>query len=371
MIAFLTICYCALLWVLVKLRVLKPTLPVKLSPIAFILILLIVLFIPMMYGAPSGQLVTYGEVIQIVPRVSGRLVEVPVQTNMPVKKGDVLFKIDPEPYRAEVDRLEAALAEAEQAVPQLKAEMDRAEADLARTKALRDLAKIAFEKTSSLVKVDALRRVQIDKATADLKSAEASVLEAEAGLEKARLAYQSEIHGENTTVALRRAELAKGKIDLRETTVYAPTDGFVVYQALRPGFVVGRMPQSTVMSFVPSDQVLIALISQNHLRYVQANQSADLVTELYPGQVFNAKVVSVVKATGLGQLSPSGQMPEFVQEIPRGMFPVRLKLMEEEPKRPLYVGSIGTAAIYTDRYGFTHIIRRVMIRMEAWLNYLF
>lgn len=370
MIVFLTLCYCGLLWLLLRLKVLKPTLGVKLSPIGFMLVMLLVLFIPMLYAAPSGMFVVYGEVVQIAARVAGRVVEAPVQPNTDIKKGDVLFKIDPEPYQAEVDRLEALLAAAEQAVPQLKASVDQAEAALKKSKAQLDLAKIEYEKTSSLVQADALRKVQIDKATATLKSAEAAVANADAALEKGRLAYESEIGGVNTTVAQRKAELARARIDLKETTVYAPTDGFVTYQALKPGFVVGRTAFATVMSIIPRARVPVAAISQNYLRYVEPGQTAELSARLYPGRILNAKVASVVKATGQGQHTPSGQMPANIGQPSTDMFPVRLELDKESEQFPLHVGAGGTVAIYTNKGQLTHVIRKVMMRMDAWLNFL-
>lgn len=189
MIVFLTVCYIGLLWLLVKVNVLKWTLPVKLSPIAWVLFLLVVLFIPMQFSAPSGPVTAYGYVIEIVPRVSGRVIEVPVRANVPIKEGDVPFKIYPEPYQAEVDRLKAALAKAEQNVPQLKAEVTAAEGTLEKAKAQQILAQIAYDESERLVAAEALQAVRQDKATGDLDSAKAMVKEAEANLERARLAY--------------------------------------------------------------------------------------------------------------------------------------------------------------------------------------
>ena len=121
MIVFLTVLYVALLAVLIKVGVLKPTMPVKLSPIAWMILLFVALFIPMQFGAPSGDLRVYQNVIQIVSQVGGRVVEVPVQPNVPVKTGDVLFRVDPRPYQFQVDKLEAVVADAGVNVAQLAA----------------------------------------------------------------------------------------------------------------------------------------------------------------------------------------------------------------------------------------------------------
>lgn len=114
MIVFLTLAYVAVLAVLVKLRIIKLNLWWKLSPLAWMLFLLVVLFIPLQWGAPAGPVNVYRTVVEIVPNVSGEVIEVQAEGSQPLKSGDVLFRIDPEPYQAEVDRLAAALKEAEQ-----------------------------------------------------------------------------------------------------------------------------------------------------------------------------------------------------------------------------------------------------------------
>jgi multidrug resistance efflux pump len=121
MIVFLTLLYVVVLVVMIKLKIIGLTLWWKISPLVWMLLLFIVLFIPMQWGAPAGNVTQYQYVVEIVPNVSGTIIEVPIEGNRPLKKGDVLFKIDPRPYQYKVAQIKAALAEAEQAVPQLEA----------------------------------------------------------------------------------------------------------------------------------------------------------------------------------------------------------------------------------------------------------
>ena len=104
------------------------------------LLLFIILFIPMQWGAPAGNVTQYQFVVEIVPNVSGTIIEVPIEGNRPLQTGDVLFKIDPRPYQYKVDQIKAALAEAEQAVPQLEAAWKAAVAVTEKAGAQRDLA---------------------------------------------------------------------------------------------------------------------------------------------------------------------------------------------------------------------------------------
>src|SRR5262245_16193636 len=107
MILFLTLIYCALLFLLVKIKVLKPTLIVKLSPVFFFVLLLICLFVPMMFWAPSGNVIITKMITRITPQVTGPIVKVFVKGNQRVKKGDPLLTVDPTPYQDSVNSLAA------------------------------------------------------------------------------------------------------------------------------------------------------------------------------------------------------------------------------------------------------------------------
>ena len=177
MIVFITLVYVALLAVLIKLKFIKPTIGWKLSPLLFMLVCFIGLAVPMQWGAPSGPLNVYRYVIEITPNVSGEVVDVPVKPLEPVKEGDVLFQIDKRPFEAELDRLAAAVAEAEQKVLQLEAAFQTATANLDQEIAERDLADADYERAKAIRKTDAgaiaERSLEVGRHT--LAAAEAAV----------------------------------------------------------------------------------------------------------------------------------------------------------------------------------------------------
>ena len=109
MIAFLTLCYVGILALLVWLKFLPNTLWTWLSTLAWMVLLFVVLFIPMQWGAPAGPARTMTYTVQIIPNVAGPVTEVPVEANRPIKKGDVLFKIDPTTYEAALEATQAQL----------------------------------------------------------------------------------------------------------------------------------------------------------------------------------------------------------------------------------------------------------------------
>ncbi|QDV24202.1 HlyD family secretion protein [Aureliella helgolandensis] len=435
MILFLTLIYVAFLAILVKLKVVSFHLFWKLSPILWMLMLLVVLFIPMQWGAPSGAVNVYRMVVEIVPNVSGEVIEVNAQGSKPISKGDVLFRLDPQPYQIEVDRLMAAVKEAEQAARMLPAGLAEADASVgqaeaaivaakqqaaslesvlvaanasvAKSQAQLELARSENERAQKLLSSNATskedaetkeRNVELAKASAQAAEASrqqaqlalestidgvnTSVIEAQerlkasqAAKQKAELAVSSTIKGENTQVAQLRAQLATAQFNLAQTTVVAPSDGSVIGMTLQPGQRVAAFPVRTWMAFVDSSSAQIAVgIDQNRLRHVKPGQKADVVLELHPGRTFSATVDRIAYITPQGQLQPTGTVAAAPSSSQKTMpFGVVLTLDDAGPDIDIHElpgGATGTAAIYTDSVKATHLIRRVMIRMETFMNYI-
>ena len=434
MIVFLTLLYVAVLAILVWKGIITLNLWWKLSPLVWMLFLLIVLFIPMQWGAPAGQVVMIQKTVEVVPNVAGEVVEVPVEPLTPLKKGEVLFRIDPEPFQVEVDRLSAALVEAEQdarmlpqnlasaeaavsqaearlieakqqaetlrveleaaaaAVTKAKADSRLAEASLARGSAAaqrspgavteEELNVLRAQATSSAAAVEtAMAREkqaqlayqsQVEGVNTTVIRAEESLNAATAERQNAKLALESTINGEHTTVAQLRAQLAAAKIDLDDTVVRAPADGFVIGVTLRPGHRVVSMPLRTWMAFVETEENRL-VVGVNHyaLRNIELGQKAEVALNVHPGKVFSGTVERIGPITPEGQVGPSGNIPQAPAGLARSPFPIVLKLDDEVAEmNEIPGGSIGTAAIYTDSARATHVVRRVMIRMESWMNYL-
>ena len=109
MIVVLLNVYLVILFLLVRLKIVHFNLFWKISPAIVFLLLLIGLFIPMGWGAPQGSAVVVRNSVAIVPDVAGEVIDVPVAANVPLKAGDVLFRIDPVPYDAQVKAIDAQL----------------------------------------------------------------------------------------------------------------------------------------------------------------------------------------------------------------------------------------------------------------------
>lgn len=374
MIVFLTLLYVGLLFLLKAMGVIRLNLAWKLSPIAWFLLLNVFLFIPMQWGAPSGPAGVFRSAIEIVPAVTGQVVEVPVVPLTELKQGDVLFQIDPEPFQDEVNRLSAALADAEQQPKLLQASVEIAVAALERTKAQRDLASANFERSRNLIESGAITEEEYEEDQRTAAVADRAVVEAEARLTQAKLELASETaEGENTAIAQAREELKAATYDLEHATVRAPTDGVVQQLALRPGARVASLPMRSAMVFIDTSQTRIAVaINQNQLRYVAAGQSAELVLKYLPGKTLAAEVVGIAPITSGGQVKSSGVVEDLTdKETYAEPYQVVLELTGDSfDANDLPGGAVGVATIYTEHVRFTHVIRKVMMRMQAWLNYL-
>ncbi|XSC43945.1 HlyD family secretion protein [Bradyrhizobium sp. RDT10] len=309
MIALMAV-YLTLLFAIVQLGVVRFNLFWKASPFIVLLLLNLGLFIPMGWGAPQGSTLVVRNSVAIVPDVAGEVTEVPVTANTPLKAGDVLFKIDPTPYDAQVRAINA----------QLK------------------LSDLRLSQMTQLYERDSGRRFDVEQ-------------------------RQSEVDQ-------LRAQLEGAQWDLDKTIVRAPADGYVTNLALRKGARVANLPLSPVMAFIDTSNTIIGVeIAQIDARYIEPGQEAELTFKFAPGRVYSGKVESVLQAIAPGQTQTSGTavMPKEVQSTP---FVVRVKLDDEEFARRLPAGSTGTAAIFTEHVKVSHIIRRVLLRQIAILNYV-
>ena len=375
MIVFITLGYVVLLVILVKLKIVKPTIGWKLSPLFFMLVCFIVLAVPMQWGAPSGPVNVFRYVIEIVPNVSGEVVDVSVKPYKPLKKGDVLFQIDKRPFQAEVDRLAAAVAEAEQKVLQLKAAFNTATANFDQVTAERDLAQSNYQRVDAIRKNEsaAVSERDVDVARQSLVAAEAAVRAAESTKAEASLASEAEIDGQNTTVAQLKAQLELAELNLQWTTVRAPADGYVMQLALRPGQRVSQVPAGSTIAFVEQDRTRLAVgIRQFQLRHVKPGQPAEIAFKLYPGQTFSARVESVIQMNSSGQVEVTGVLSDL-EEMLASQRPYGVILTLDDDAidiAELPGGAIGVADVYTDRASMTHIIRRIELHMKSWLNFI-
>jgi RND family efflux transporter MFP subunit len=307
MIVVLLNVYLLILFLLVKAKIVPFNLFWKISPVLVLLLLLIGLFIPMNWGAPQGSALVVRNSVSIVPDVSGEVIDVPVAANVPLKAGDVLFRIDPVPFKASLDALEAQLRFQDLRLSQMTQLQERQTGR-------------AFDVEQRQAEVDQLK-AQVDAA----------------------------------------------KYNLEKTVLRAPADGYVTNLALRKG---ARAAGTAVMAFIDTSETIIGIaINQNDARYLASGQPVELTFKFFPGRVFSGKVQSILQAVATGQTAVSGSAvaPQDVQAVP---FVVRVTLDDEAVARRLPAGAAGDGAIFTDRVKAAHMVRKVLLRQIAIVNYV-
>ena len=327
MIAFICICYGALYFLIFnKLGLLKKTAG-NISAFAGVGLVLVgaVVFAWYTFSPVSGDARTFRYIIPIVPNVRGEVIDVPIEAAAPLTAGDILFRIDPEPF--------------EIAVRQREAQVRRFEADLR-------LAQVNVDRAETLLETQAVAQLDLDTWTAKRDIATAAIAEAEAALDNALW-------------------------QLAETEVTAPYDGYVVNLQLRPGSMVTTVPAASSMALVSDESnPIIASFSQSAIRKIAVGDKAEVVFTNIPGETFSGRVSRVIALGSEAQLNASGQLPSFTGEPVNDRWGVLVELEDREVARSIPQGAGGTVAVYTQAGKPVHVISKVALRMNAWLGYL-
>jgi len=346
-----------------------------------ILILLLNVFAP-----SSTDVRVFKYTVPIVSQLRGRVIEVPVEEgNRPVKKGDVLFKIDPEPYRLTVNQLEAQLASAiasqkeqEESLKGARGAVDQSAARMREIAARLELARSRVTQNRELVATGAGSKFDLEQAETNLKdlegqldAARASQVQARAGEQQTVQKLGAKVNGEFAQVAQIRAQLENARWELDQTVTRSPCDCYVINLQLRAGGFVAGVPFNAVMTLVEAEGQVVALFNQNELHQVAPGNEAEFTLYTDPGRIIKGKVDSVIWAQGQGQLPPSGTLPMIgVLTQPPGRFAVKFDIADKDKEVFMAAGAAGNAAIYTERLAAIHIIRKVVLRVGSYINYL-
>ena len=338
-------------------------------------------------------------VVQVIPQVRGRVIEVPVEPNRLVKKGELLFRLDPTPYQNDVNvakaklladeaklaQASAGVVDASASARQLEEQLKSASGQVSALRPRLELARLRVRQNRELVATGAGDRFALEQAEANVTELEGQIATATANEAQVIQKLSGKVNGEQASVAAARAQLAtaKAQVDqsradlanaqwnLDQTAVFAPTSGYAINVQLRPGSYTVAMPLSPAMSFVEEEYQVIALYAQNELPLVEPGNHAEFTLHNYPGRVIKASVDSIVWAQGQGQVPQSGMLPQTgaYPQVP-GRFPVKLLVAERDRELFLPAGAVGAGAIYTEHAQAIHILRMVILRINSIMDYL-
>jgi len=266
----------------------------------------------MAYFHPASKVArSYFISTDIVSNVRGKVIEIPVKTNVPLEEGDILFKIDPVPFQGVVDTLQAQL----------------------------DFSIKRLEDSRKLVKLAGGAKFDIDLYEKEVKSLE--------------------------------GQLDTAQFNLDSCIVRAPGKGFVTHLMMRPGQMAVPLPMAPVMTFINSDtEMFIAGFSQEPMQNIKVGNEAEVIYPGIPGRVFQAKVAQILPALAEGELSAKRDMFSLSTQLPAGKIPVILTFEEDMSEFYIPMGSDAVVAIYSHRAHHIQILRRILLRVESWRNFM-
>jgi membrane fusion protein (multidrug efflux system) len=282
-------------------------------------------------------------------RVSGQVVEVVVADNQRVRKGQLLFRIDPEPYQIAVDQAEARLGSARLQVGALKATYRQQLTELQSAKDSADFDEREYGRKKSLAASDFTPQAAFDRAGTDLKVSRQRIASIEQQIANTVVGLNGDPNIEvdrHPTVREAKAELDRARLNLSYAVVVAPDDGIVTkVDDLQVGDFVNA--GNAVFSMMSSRIWIEANFRETGLTHMHPGQEATIDVDVYPGRTFKAHVVSMSPGTGsdFAVLPPENATGNWVKVIQR--LPVRLELDEIDPSRPLFSGISVTARVDT------------------------
>jgi multidrug resistance efflux pump len=337
--------------------------------------------------APSSadvRVINY--VVAVNARVQGLVTEVPVEPNRPVRKGDVLFKLDPTPFELEVSALEAQLQQLEvqlitagATTQGLTEQLRSARGAKASIASQLKLAQVREEQLRQLAATGAGSRFDYEQAQTDVVNLKAQLDGATATESQARQKLgaktdsgdQDEIASAKAQIARAEAQLNDAKWRLEQTIYRAPTNGSVIALSLRPGAMAVPLPLTPAMTFVEDDQWIMMIFKQNEVRKIKVGQEAEIAMKMYPGRIIKCKVDSIMWATAQGQLPIGGvNTASGVAPVPPNSLAVRLLKDRKDKDLFLASGALGGGAIYTDSGAPIHILRKVIMRVGTKIDWL-
>jgi membrane fusion protein (multidrug efflux system) len=291
------------------------------------------------------------DIVQIAPEVAGRVIEVAVRDHAHVKAGDVLLRIDPEPYKLALAQEEAELDSARAAVETARATYHETRSELGE-----------LESRADYLARQAARQLELNaKGVAPATRMEEAQNEAEVARERINVVRRrlarvlTTLQGnpdlptdQHPRVREQIAARDRAALDLARTTITAPTGGVVVNVKLQPGEQVKAA--TPIFAMVADHRPWVeANLKETTLTHVQVGQKVDVILDIYPDFTWTGEITSISPATGaeFAILPPQNASGNWVKVVQR--LPVRIKLLPRDGEPALRAGMTATVSIDTER----------------------
>ena len=321
----------------------------------------------------TSQATVQAYVVKIAPEIGGKVSELGVGDNARVAPGDVLLRIDPEPYRIAVERAEAQLEVAGQSVGSSTAGVVAAEASVANAIAERQNIREQAGRVLVLVEKGVYAQSRYDTETAALTSSDAAVAKAEAELEQARQSMGGK-GLENAQIRDAMAALRRAQLDLTRTTVKSPSEGAVTNLQISLGQFVGA--GQPAMTYIDIREIWIdAAFRENTLENLKPGNPVDVVLDIRPGRIFKGKIESIGFGVSSKETDPQTGLPKL--KNPSGWIrdpqPIPVRVAFDRASvvpSGVRLGSQANLIVYTGDSHVMNALGWLRIRLVALLSYV-
>ncbi|OQK15583.1 secretion protein HlyD [Methyloprofundus sedimenti] len=307
-------------------------------------------------------------IVGSAPEVSGRIVEFHVEDNQYVKKGDLLYVIDPRPYQArlakakaellltekEVDSRRASSGSAEIAIERLQHQRAAASAEVSRIEAEDEYLHNYLERIEPLVAKEYVTsdqfkqaRSRYDASRAALSDARAKELSARSAIEEAKrnssraISLIAQVGDINARIEAAKAMVTAAELDVEYCFVRAPFDAYVTNLNTREG----EYAKAGTQLFALVDNrhwYAIANFKETYLQSIHPGQEAEVFLVGYPGKRYRGVVTGIGWANSPDNIKQQGVLPEVQRTlnwvILASRFPVRIEISERDSQYPLRMG---------------------------------
>ncbi|EOV8484566.1 HlyD family secretion protein [Klebsiella aerogenes] len=312
--------------------------------------------------------------IPITPQVTGVVSEVTNKKNLLIEQGEVLFKLDPTRYQARVDKLQADLITATHHLDVLKSQLTEAQANTIRISAERDRLYMDYQRylKGSKAKVNPFSESAIDNARQNYLAQDAMVKASVAEQSQIQSQLDSVLNGEQSQVASINAQLTEAKYNLSQTTVRAPSNGYITQVLISPGTYAAALPLRPVMVFIPEQKrLIVAQFRQNSLLRLKPGDVAEVVFNALPGQIFKGKLTSILPVVPGGSYQAQGVLQSLSIVPGKDGVMATIELESNTAIDSLPDGIYAQVAVYSDHVSHLSVMRKVLLRMTSWMHYLY
>ncbi len=291
------------------------------------------------------------DIAQISPEVGGRVIEIGVRDHEPVKAGDILIRIDPEPYRLALAKAEAALDQSRYLVETAVDTFRETKSELGEVESHAAFLRRQLQRQQTLAERGVVSTSTLEGAQNDATVAQDRLMVVRRRLERVITVMGGDPNiatDEHAMVRDKIADRDRAALDLARTTLTAPLDGIAVNMKVQLGEQV--KPAIPLFVIVADHRPWIeANIKETDLTHVHVGQKARVVLDTYPDEVWEAEVQSISPAAGseFAILPPQNASGNWVKVVQR--LPVKIRMLAHENEAALRAGMTATVDVDTRR----------------------